>query len=231
MLTDSTTAFSANQKKQRKQHHMGVPRFYSWLCHACPSLVSTLEGTDSLHCDHFYIDMNGILYLMRESTQDKQELIIKTFFYLEELVFRVKPSKTLFIAIDGIPPRAKTVQQRQRRWSNFVQKIQQGKTCENDSNAMNFTAGTLFMNELSAHMSFFVRRKIQDDKLWQKLQVYVSDAQVPGEGEHKIMEFVRKNQQATSKHVHCMYGMDAGMNYEHGFYIFRFDHARIINAF
>lgn len=47
------------------------------------------------------------------------------------------------------------------------------------------------MDRLSRHLKFFVRTKMARDPLWQKFSVILSGHDIPGEGEHKIMEFVR----------------------------------------
>lgn len=47
------------------------------------------------------------------------------------------------------------------------------------------------MVRLHDHLAFFVRHKLATDPEWQKLRVVYSGYNVPGEGEHKIMEFIR----------------------------------------
>ena len=58
-----------------------------------------------------------------------------------------------------------------------------------DSNCI--TPGTDFMHRLDKHLKFFVRRKLATDPSWAKIKVLYSGYDVPGEGEHKIMEFIR----------------------------------------
>jgi 5'-3' exoribonuclease 1 len=58
-----------------------------------------------------------------------------------------------------------------------------------DSNCI--TPGTEFMHRLDKHLKFFVRRKLATDSSWAKIKVLYSGYGVPGEGEHKIMEFIR----------------------------------------
>lgn len=87
-------------------------------------------------------------------------------------------------------------QQRSRRFrtakdkSERVQKwINSGKTVSDklkDSNMI--TPGTEFMFELNHRLKEFVRKQIADDLLWRKCKVVVSGSDVPGEGEHKIIE-------------------------------------------
>lgn len=58
-----------------------------------------------------------------------------------------------------------------------------------DSNCI--TPGTPFMERLSRHLKFFIRKKIAEDPAWQGPKIIFSGHDVPGEGEHKIMEFIR----------------------------------------
>lgn len=47
------------------------------------------------------------------------------------------------------------------------------------------------MFELSKKLEFFVNFKISTDPYFKKLKVILSGVDVPGEGEHKIMEYIR----------------------------------------
>ncbi len=81
-----------------------------------------------------------------------------------------------------------------------------------DSNCI--TPGTEFMDRLTAHLRFFVRKKIAEDPEWQKPVVILSGPDVPGEGEHKIMEYIRIHKAAPEyvpNERHCMYGLDADL--------------------
>lgn len=50
------------------------------------------------------------------------------------------------------------------------------------------------------------------DTEWRALNVFYSDCCVPGEGEHKIMDFIRFSKQAglfNDTTTHCVYSPDA----------------------
>jgi len=53
------------------------------------------------------------------------------------------------------------------------------------------TPGTEFMDRLSKALAYYVQEKLHNDALWKGLKVVFSDASVPGEGEHKILDFIR----------------------------------------
>ena len=47
------------------------------------------------------------------------------------------------------------------------------------------------MDRLSKAMQYYVQEKLHNDGIWKGLKVIFSDASVPGEGEHKILDFIR----------------------------------------
>ena len=72
------------------------------------------------------------------------------------------------------------------------------------------TPGTPFMDILAVSLRYWVAYKVQTDPAWERLNVIISDSTVPGEGEHKIMEFVR-SQRSSPNHDpntrHVIYGL------------------------
>ena len=54
--------------------------------------------------------------------------------------------------------------------------------------------GTAFMEQLNRMLHFFIQKKIDEDDYWKSLSVVFTGSDTPGEGEHKIMEFIRANE-------------------------------------
>ncbi|KAI9674113.1 MAG: 5'-3' exoribonuclease 2 [Caeruleum heppii] len=177
----------------------------------------------------------------RSPPSTEEEMMLEVFKYTERVVNMVRPRKLLMIAVDGVAPRAKMNQQRSRRFRSaqeakekdddqveFLKMLKQ-KNAQNarvisddvetkltkktwDSNAI--TPGTPFMDILAASLRYWTAYKLNTDPAWAKLKILISDATVPGEGEHKIMEFIR-SQRSSPQHDpntrHVIYGLDADL--------------------
>ena len=160
-------------------------------------------------------------------------MYLAIFDYLERVFAAVRPRKLLFMAIDGVAPRAKMNQQRARRfraaqeaeekeqeelrlreeWAAEGREVPPPKDGKPfDSNTI--TPGTPFMHRLAEYLRAFVHKKLSTDPGWRGIKVVLSDGSVPGEGEHKIMEFIRKQRYEPGYDPntrHAIHGLDADL--------------------
>jgi 5'-3' exoribonuclease 1 len=210
---------------------MGIPRFFRWLSMRYPVINQSLEGDREF--DNFYLDMNGIIHTCTHNNEgdivrlDEVEMFARIFAYTDRLYRIVKPRKFLFLAVDGVAPRAKMNQQRSRRFRSakeaerlLAEVIARGDlpdgTIEERFDSNCITPGTAFMQRLSQAFREWIDFKMRHDRAWQTgCKVVFSGPEVPGEGEHKIMEMIREiKRQRQSGDLpirHCMYGLDADL--------------------
>ncbi|PJF17899.1 5'-3' exoribonuclease 1 [Paramicrosporidium saccamoebae] len=74
--------------------------------------------------------------------------------------------------------------------------------------------GTEFMQRMSTHLRYLIAQRVSEDVTWRNLQVIFSGPEVPGEGEHKVMEYIRLNKAKADYDPnvrHCLYGLDADL--------------------
>ena len=172
------------------------------------------------YLDNLYLDMNGIIHPCTHPEygpppKNLEEMLRAIYAYTDNLIQMIRPRKLLYLAIDGVAPRAKMNQQRARRFraaldlaekkEKFldVARDEEAKQAEDfDSNCI--TPGTPFMAAVAAGLRSYIQAKLSCTReqcpktydLWHHLKVILSDSNVPGEGEHKIVDFIRRQRVA-----------------------------------
>eukprot|EP01084_Bolivina_argentea_P124244 220165_1 len=212
---------------------MGVPKFYRWMSERYPQINQLVSDSTLLpEFDNLYLDMNGMIHGCThgdDSTESQKlsdrDMFLQLFHYIDRIVSQiVKPQKLLYMAIDGVAPRAKMNQQRSRRFCSAKDAkalrerlVEEGQSVLDegeifDSNCI--TPGTEFLAKVSKYLQYFICKKINEDPYWSRLKIIFSGHDVPGEGEHKIMQYIRDERHSgrlPPNTRHCMYGQDADL--------------------
>ena len=212
---------------------MGVPRLFPWFTKSFSKAVRHFPaGKYRKGIDYMYLDANGLLHgaaqtvynygdgkrkldqYGRLSDRSKRIKVYSIFFEnLRRMTHTVIPKKVLYIAIDGPAPIAKQNQQRERRFVAAQMRLdEESKSGAPRFDSSSITPGTVFMHELTRYINYAIRKEINSCKSWKNVTVYFSPPTVPGEGEHKIMDFIRDLPLAErEKASHCLFGPDGDL--------------------
>ncbi len=191
---------------------MGIPSYFRRILQAYPGCLRR-EPPSSAQALCF--DFNCLIYRCLRSPHippppsPTETFAIETWegHLLQEVVRTVKEVWTaagrphqVFLAVDGVVPMAKIRQQRVRRFkSAWLRK--QASTASWDSNAI--TPGTAFMDKLN--------RKLKELAETHGANWSVSGSDEPGEGEHKVLAWLRKGACTKPKQPVLLYGLDADL--------------------
>lgn len=209
---------------------MGIKHFWSWFRLKFKNNISELKKSETLEqnnifIDNFMIDMNGLFHTSAQKVYEygnfkRTRLLlttkpVKINFSQQMKLFKdvcdtidkalviVKPRKRLILCVDGPAPLSKQNQQRKRRFMSV-----QTNDSVFDSNCI--TPGTKFTDHLTKYIDWHIRKKIsENDERWKGIEVIFSNEKAPGEGEHKLFNYIRKY--GHKEESYCIHGMDADL--------------------
>ncbi len=222
---------------------MGVPGFFAWLLKNSKKNGSKQMIKDNIgvKVKYLMLDTNCLLHpcaqnvlkkyqnneLDIDSTKELRPQLEKLIWdlvenYIDDMIEKVKP-EIVYIAIDGVAPMGKVLQQRQRRYRYLFdkkiklnEKYEETATTEKDLinepnvpiTSIELTPGTEWMERIHISMEKYMK------KLDKKGIKYVySSYHEEGEGEHKIIHYIKKNIERFEENTGgvVIYGLDADL--------------------
>ena len=189
---------------------MGVPTFYRYIHEKFPKAVrdyvevipaddldaamesdwSAEPNPNGIEVDCFYLDFNGIVHNAthpedRPAPSTFDSMMLEVFRRIDRLVLAARPRRLLYLALDGVAPRAKMNQQRSRRFMAVRQPSSQARPSALDAEAAKLggsfdhnaiTPGTEFMQRLGRCLRYYCADRTARCPAWRLLTVILSDA-------------------------------------------------------
>ena len=190
---------------------MGIPSYFSFIVKNYPKILHNIQHFNGQNINNLCLDSNSIIYdsvsrIINEFDnltiqQFEEQLIDIVISKIEEYILLIKPKDNVYIAFDGVPPLSKMNQQRTRRYRSVVMSSEPSKWNKNK-----ITPGTEFMNLLSLKINNYFKDK---QKKYSVNNILISCSDEPGEGEHKLMKFIRDNNVLNDTTV--VYGLDSDL--------------------
>jgi len=201
---------------------MGIPSYFSWIIKNHLNIIQKYNSQFPIH--NLYLDCNSIIYdaiqkidfsleinnkCKDETTSD---IIISAICNkIDEYIYCLSPKQNVYIAFDGVAPVAKLNQQRARRYkSTYQNNLSRSILKKTDVDPWNTTAitpGTKFMAALNQK----IYNKYSDPSVYNIINIIVSGSDEPGEGEHKLFEYIRNFPEEHKDKNTVIYGLDADL--------------------
>ncbi len=216
---------------------MGVERFFSSVKNDFNIIKNTSKPYIKLEGKHLFIDFNSIVHVLSahmistinncikkqkescpfnfDSSDNFENNLLKEINnYLIDLIdgnVNSKNLETIYMAIDGVPTMAKISEQKKRRYmGSMISFLTEKKEAEFSWSKNNISPGTSFMKLLQENLkSNSLKERIE--KICPRLKnLIISDTSSPGEGEMKIINYIKKNLNKSNDKI-IVYSPDSDM--------------------
>lgn len=205
---------------------MGIPRF----------TINLFKKYKNVHFskpefvfNHLFMDYNAFIHTVikqfyknieyedfKKLTVAKREQSFSDFIVKKTIDFvnDVKPDKSLHLAFDGPVPRSKMKLQRLRRYQKvkeetYKTELRKIYNIKDDPSMLvsttSISPGTTLMQKISNGLKNACKKK---KFMNGKISVIIDDTNLPGEGEHKIITFIKNNIKNKEEKI-CFYSPDA----------------------
>lgn len=225
---------------------MGIPFYFKNLIRQHGRNIVLPFSSLGSNCDRLFFDFNCALHQCARVVLDRYAaaggvgfvplaqqpdlyapIIHESIRFLDTMIRTVQPHALVYVGVDGVCPLAKMVQQRKRRYCSVMRHhyVQEAARISNtqapmdwDSNAI--TPGTEFMRQLNTALHSYANQSNATlEASNHPLRILISDSDVVGEGEHKIMDYLRAHphpQSIDSRTLRShgkdiVYGLDADL--------------------
>jgi 5'-3' exonuclease len=196
---------------------MGVLRFFRHLLNSYKNFYRTIASTNPSTFDVVLIDLNAIFhpacrevynppfktFVLQAIPEAQKELLAfqKITDTIEQILSMCKPTKVLYLAIDGVAGACKQSQQRKRRFVSAKIKP------EKDWDTAHITCGTPWMARLCKYLHEWIL--VKKHTLLANVKVIYSDMYVESEGEHKLIRYLDATSNFHTRY--CIMSPDADL--------------------
>lgn len=193
---------------------MGIPSYFSHIIRSYSNIIRSFKDLSCTEFGALFMDCNSIIYdavhnlPYNDIEQSEYELLIINHVIksIDNYLSIIKPTNTIFIAFDGVAPFAKMEQQRTRRYRTAFTKTILSQIQDRQWDTSAITPGTNFMTNLSKRVQHAFENMEHKYKV---SKIIVSGSNSPGEGEHKLFDYLR-DQTCLNQNV-ALYGLDSDL--------------------
>jgi len=170
---------------------MGIPVYFKNIINDYKDILIQ-QDLFNKRINNLFFDLNCLIHPSCQGLTNEKEMFNNIYINMIKIIKITNPKDLIYISIDGVCPRSKVEQQKYRRFRS----ANENKIW--DTNAI--SPGTEFMNNLN----IFIKNQFKE----YPVKIIFSDSTIHGEGEHKIMQYLKIH---NNNDINIIHGLDADL--------------------